>query len=678
MSEFSWVEKILRNLVRIAVQLARAADDVCLLIAAATFVIVAIAASAQGADQKTILPQIEYDVIVVGGDPEGIAAAVAAARAGARTLLIDTRPVLGGLMTRGWLNTIDMSLDRQRRPLNGGIFAEIYRELDDNSFDVGLMAELFDRLVAREQKLSIIRDVLTVLPIIGSQTMSLYRPGQTLHPDDRELPPYLLAQQSPPVAMIEAPTALSGIEIHFAGQPSINIKAGFFIDATQDADLAVAAGAGFKTYGEDVWGVVRNMATTLVFRLNNISDADWQKMCVALGGNSDPDGLLGGTRRSIWGFGDTLKKYTASTPRVRIRGLNLGRQNDGSVLANALLVFGIDGLDRQSRREAIQLAEAELPLLLSFLQKNIAGMAAAGIAGTAPELYVRTSRQIVTQYTLSVDDVLENRDFADRAGFGSYPLDIQAQVPEHHGDVTGKPEQYAVPLRSLIPAGFSNLMVAGRSAGFDSLAQSSARTIPVGMAAGQAAGVAAVISLQRGITIDHLASDSAAINELHQRLTQQGVSIGASPARPPAIIGHWAYPGLKFMRRRGQISGGYGNEYFLDQAISGKAFANRLANLVSDLHQPDRRWLYDFCAGQDSLNLGMACKILLCVERRANADEGRVTLELPPDEAVEGFRQRGLLVPSWPSAQAKWNSQLSRGAAYMLLLRWSETLSGNQ
>ncbi len=649
-------------------QLARTAKNTGFLFIALAFVVVALAVSAQD----------KYDVIVVGGDPEGVAASIAAARAGAHTLLVDTRPVLGGLMTRGWLNTIDMNLDLQRRPLNGGIFAEIYRELDDNSFDVSLMSQLFDRLVAREQKLTVIRNALTVLPVIGTQTMPLYRPGQTLHADDRELPDHLLAQQSPFYALAGSPSALSGIEIHFADRPAARISAGFFIDATQDADLAVAAGAGFKVYGEDVWGIVSNMATTLVFRLNNISDADWQKMCLALGGNSDPGGLLGGTRRSIWGFGDTLKKYTASTPRVRIRGLNLGRQNDGSILANALLVFGCDGLDRQSRREARQLAEAELPLLLSFLQKNITGMDSANIAGTAPELYVRTSRQIVAQYTLSADDVLENRDFVDRAGFGSYPLDIQAQVPEHHGDVTGKPEQYAVPLRSLIPVGFSNLMVVGRSAGFDSLAQSSARTIPVGMAVGQAAGVAAAISLQRGVTIDRMASDSASVHEMHKQLAQQSVNIGANPASPPAIIEHWAYSGLKFMRSRGQISGGYSNEYYLDQPISGKAFANRLANLVSDLHLPDRRWLYDFCAGQGGLNLGMACKILVCIESMTGNDRSgsQKILELPPDEVSDKFRQLGLLSAPWPVSQTKWNSPLSRGAAYMLLLRWSAGRSG--
>lgn len=674
MFEFSCTVKAGQEPARKLRQQTAPVERAMLLLIALVFVLRVVPGSAQNLYQNSNVSQKQYDVIVAGGDPEGIAAAIAAARAGARTLLVDTRPALGGLMTRGWLNTIDMNLDSRRRPLNGGIFAEIYRELDDNSFDVKVVEMLFDRLVAREQNLDVIRGALTLLPVAGSQTLPLYRPGQTLCPDDREMSATLTAEIMPPRASEAMTVTLQGIEIvHDHGQIT-PVSGRFFIDATQDADLAVAAGAGWKNYGEDVWGNIRNMATTLVLRLGNISDAGWQKMCVALGGNSDPGGLLGGTRRSIWGFGDIIKRYSPSTQRVRVRGLNLGRQNDGSVLVNAVLVFGIDGLDRQSRREARQLAEAELPLLLAFLQKNIAGMSEAVLAGVAPELYVRTSRQIATQYTLTVDDVLENRDFVDRACFGSYPLDIQAQVHDHHGDVTGKPEQYAVPLRSLIPVGFSNLMVVGRSAGFDSLAQSSARTIPVGMAAGQAAGVAAVISMKRRLPIDRLASDSSAVDELHQQLTRQGVSIGPNLARPPAIVGHWAYPGLKFMRQRGQISGGYGNEYSLEQPISGKAFANRLVNLFPDLHEHDRRWLYDFCAGQDSLNLGMACKILACLESFAVGDAiaSRKILELPPDEVFDGFRQRDLFVSPWPAAKSKWNIALSRGAAYMLLLRWSE------
>jgi hypothetical protein len=643
-----------------------------LLLISLIFVLLVVPGSAQNLGRDVNIARSQYDVIVIGGDPEGIAAAVAASRAGARTLLVDTRPAPGGLMTRGWLNTIDMNLDRQRRPLNGGIFGELYRELDDNSFDVKVMETLFERLLACEQNLDVIKGVLSVLPIVGSQTLPLYRPGQTLCPDDCEIPHALTTEIIPAQAHESTPVRLHGIEIIYGSGRSSKVNGRFFIDATQDADFAVAAGAGWKAYGEDVWRTVRNMATTLVFRLSNISDADWQKMCDSLGGNSDPDGLLGGTRRSIWGFGDVIKRYQASTPMVRIRGLNLGRQNDGSVLVNALLVFGIDGLDRQSRREARHLAEAELPMLLTFLKTKIAGLSEAVIAATAPELYVRTSRQINTQYILSVDDVLENRDFPDRACFGSYPLDIQAQVPEHYGDVIGKPEQYAVPLRSLIPVGFSNLMVIGRSAGFDSLAQSSARTIPVGMAAGQAAGIAAVISITSGLTIDRLASDSAAITELHRQMVQQAVSTGSNPARPPVISEHWAYSGLKFMRRRGQISGGYNNEYGLEQPISGKAFANRLINLCPDLHESKRRWLYDFCAAQSGLNLGMACKILVCLESLASNDrsESQKILELPPDEVSDRFRQRGLFSAPWPTPQAKWNSPLSRGAAYMLLLRW--------
>ena len=632
---------------------------------------------AQSSDRLLMSLHRHYDVIVTGGDAEGIAAAIAAARAGASTLLIDTRPKLGGLLTRGWLNTIDLNLDRLNRPLNGGIFGEVYRELDDHSFDVATMEAILARLVGREKNLDVVKGALTILPVIGSASMPLFRPGQTLNPDDRDLPEHLITSVQPPLRSAIAPVIVDGVEIHADSGKSLVIYGNRIIDATQDADLAIAAGAGWKAYGEDVWGVPRNMATTLVFRLDNIADADWQKMCAALSGQKVSGGLLGGTRRSIWGFSDVMKKYTASTDRIRMRGLNLGRQNDGSVLVNALLVFGIDGLSCESRHAARQLATAELPRLLVFLQKNIAGMSTAGIADVAPELYVRTSRQILAQYTLTVDDVLENRDFVDRACFGSYPLDIQAQVPDHHGDVTGKPEQYAVPLRSLIPVGFSNLMVVGRSAGFDALAQSSARTIPVGMAAGQAAGVAAVLSIRKGRQFDLIASDPLFISELHEMLTGQGVDIAPNSARAPVLVDHWAYQGLKYMRRRGQISGGYKNEYWLDRPIGGKAFANRLLNTCSELNRQDRQWLYNFSAAADSLNLGMACKILTCVEGFAGGDAptNQKNLEKAPDLIFSDFQKRGMFNAPWPEQSARWNMLLTRGGAYMLLMRWSDSMN---
>lgn len=609
-------------------------------------------------------------MIVVGGDCEGVAAALAAARAGASTLLVDTRPSLGGLLTHGWLNTIDMNVDTANRPLNGGIFLEIYRRLDDQSFDVVALQGILQELVEKQTGLDCLNNVLTVLPVVDGRSMPLLQPGQTLQPDSAELPAHLLTKEPYSSPYASASRRINGVEIFCKNGTSIVVKGKMFIDATQDADLAVAAGARHFAYGKDVWGSERNMAMTLVLRLAGISDSDWEKMCLAASGGRESL-LAGGRRRSLWGFGEIMKKFAASNKRLKMRGLNLGRQNDKTVLVNALLLFGFDGLAQNSRREARIMAENELPALQRFLRTEIPGMQEVEIIATAPELYVRTSRQIEARYLLTVDDVLENADFSDRIGFGSYPLDIQAQVPDHGGDVTGNPKQYAVPLRSLIPQGFANLMVVGRSAGFASLAQSSARTVPVGMAAGQGAGIAAVVCLRREKTLEQIQPDDEIIGEIQASLAAQGVVLTRPPLLPPEITCHWSYPGIKFMRAKGQISGGYQNQYFPDKPISGRAFANRVVSMFSAEPARDWEWLYDFCQGREHVTLMEAFSLLFHLKNREN--QTKISKEnLTENAALEFLRQKnaGFFAPPWPADQAHPDSRLSRGAAYMLIGRW--------
>jgi len=614
-----------------------------------------------------------YDVVVVGADPEGIAAALAASREGAMTLLVDIRSTPGGLFTLGWLNTIDLNTDKRNKPLNGGIFMEIYRRLDDHSFDVSEMEKILRDLIEKQKNLHFIAGCTTVLPLMVTGPMPLYKPGQSLRSDANLLPENILTKQRPSVLTEEKPATLKGVEIHFLNSAPIVVKAAQIIDATQDADLAVAAGCDFINYGEDVWRVNRNMATTIVFRLTGISSNDWNTMCGALQGSKGAGNLLGGRRNSVWGFGETMRNFKASSPRLRMRGLNLGRQKDGSVLVNALLIFGVDGLCPDSRKEARSLAAKEFPALEKFLQKNIPGMASVKIAETAPEMYVRTSRQIKTHYTLTVDDVLENADFADRIGFGSYPLDIQAQTADHFGDVTGKPEQYAIPFRCIVPIGVTNLTVVGRSAGFDSLAQASARTVPVGIAAAQAAGIAAAMCLKDMAELNKCIYESSFIAELQKRLINQGVQLHSNSAAKPAKTKHWAYPGLKFMRRRGQISGGYTNEYGLDQPISRKAFVNRLLNLATERKEADWKWLYESAGTIENITLEQACKMLLQVDTllKNKSDKTNDIKPAAKESAFAEFKQRGFFVEPWPQQQLIPDSTLTRGAAYMLLIRWA-------
>jgi hypothetical protein len=186
---------------------------------------------------------------------------------------------------------------------------------------------------------------------------------------------------------------------------------------------------------------------------------------------------------------------------------------------------------------------------------------------TAPELYVRETRHISGEYRLTIDDVLENKDQWDRIAHGSYPVDIQSAAPQDLGNVVGKPSIYSIPFRSIVPLKIDNLLVASRSASYDSLPHGSTRVIPVGMAVGEAAGVAALYSLEQGVSFREMTKSPDAVKWMQDRLVKQGAYLVEYTPPRPAVMEHWAYPGVAAMRRLGLAAGGYSNDYRLDAPI---------------------------------------------------------------------------------------------------------------
>lgn len=472
-----------------------------------------------------------YDVIVVGGEPEGVAAAIAAARLGARTLLLEKRSGLGGLMTFGKLNSIDMNYGPRGELLTRGVFEEFFKKIDGDSFDVAQAKKAFHQMVEGEQNITLLLNTKFVTPVMSPE-------------GDKIL----------------------GVEVDKAGE-QLFFYAGRIIDATQDADVAAATGVPYTIGSEDI-GIYKNMAQTLVFGVGGV---DWREIMQVLNGDKDPH--TGANQLSAWGFGREMKNYQPSNPRVRMRGLNIGRQQDGSVLINALHIFGVDGLDPKAKAEGIALAEAELPRIVEFLRQNIPGFKNGYLAVVAPELYVRQTRHIQGEYTLTILDVLENRDFPDRIAHGSYPVDIQSTSPANHGFVIGVPQKYSIPFRCLVPLKVDNLLVAGRSASFSSLAMGSARVIPIGMATGQAAGVASVYSLYKGITPRDLAFNQEGISDVQRLLIAQGAYLKPFDIKNP-WVGYWWYPYVRALLSLGVISGGYENNWRQDEIMPEKAFVN--------------------------------------------------------------------------------------------------------
>ena len=487
----------------------------------------------------------DYDVIVVGSDPEGIAAALSAARNGMKTLLLSKDSTPGGLYTLGALNFIDVPETRDGTLLVGGIYEEFVNAVGGSGFDIVNAANVFNDMLTAEDNLTVRYGAKFQEPVMNGNTI----------------------------------TGVTALE---EGDMLVTYNAPYIIDATQDGDVAAAAGAPYTYAGEDIGERDREMGVTLVFR---VSGVNWDSMCRYLtikrgiGEIFNKSTSMGVSGNTAWGFSDEGYAYEPSDEAMRLRGFNMAKQDNGDVLVNALLIFDVDPLDEASREEGIARAKAELENIIPYLQDEFWGFGDCELAGTAEDLYVRESRHITCEYNLTIDDVLENRDQDDRIAVTSYPVDVQPTKTQTYGTVVGYPDQYAVGYKSLVPQDVDGLLVVGRAAGYTSLAAGSARIVPTGMACGEAAGVAVAVAKAQSATPRDLVDDDAAIAEIQEKLTAQGAKLDHTQTHED-VMDHWAYPGVKVLRSLGVLDGGYDNNYYLDDTITMNRYQNMVNNAV--------------------------------------------------------------------------------------------------
>ena len=487
----------------------------------------------------------DYDVIVVGSDPEGIAAALSAARNGMKTLLLSKDSTPGGLYTLGALNFIDVPETRDGTLLVGGIYEEFVNAVGGSGFDIVNAANVFNDMLTAEDNFTVRYGAKFQEPVMNGNT-------------------------------------ITGVTVLEEGDMLVTYNAPYIIDATQDGDVAAAAGAPYTYAGEDIGERDREMGVTLVFR---VSGVNWDSMCRYLtikrgiGEIFNKSTSMGVSGNTAWGFSDEGYAYEPSDEAMRLRGFNMAKQDNGDVLVNALLIFDVDPLDEASREEGIARAKAELENIIPYLQDEFWGFGDCELAGTAEDLYVRESRHITCEYNLTIDDVLENRDQDDRIAVTSYPVDVQPTKTQTYGTVVGYPDQYAVGYKSLVPQDVDGLLVVGRAAGYTSLAAGSARIVPTGMACGEAAGVAVAVAKAQSATPRDLVDDDAAIAEIQEKLTAQGAKLDHTQTHED-VMDHWAYPGVKVLRSLGVLDGGYDNNYYLDDTITMNRYQNMVNNAV--------------------------------------------------------------------------------------------------
>jgi hypothetical protein len=473
----------------------------------------------------------DYDVIVVGAEPEGIAAAISAARNGMNTLLLEKSPALGGLMTLGQLNFLDMCYGRDDTLLTRGIFQEFYDGVGGTAFDITEAKNYFIDLVTGEPLLTLRTNAALLSPVMEGKTLT----GVNVWEKDGE----------------------------------VTYTARRFIDATADGDLAALAGAPYTYGGEDIGEKDRQMGVTLVFELSGVN---WPRVFAHLNAQrlkamfTGGAASMGATGKSAWGYENEGFSYAPHDSLMRLRGFNIAHQRNGNVLINALLIFGVDPLDPHSCAEAVDRAKTELVYLLPYIRQNFTGFDKAELSAAASQLYVRESRHFIGEYQLTIDDVLENRDQWDKIAIGGYPADVQPSMEQPFGNIIGSPDRYAIPFRCLLPLEVEHLLLAGRSASYTSLAASSARVLPLGMACGQAAGAAAAQSLRENMDFRAMSRDRQAIGRLQATLKEQGAYLDDFSIDEP-VMAHWAYQGLAVLRRLGLAEGGYQNDYRLEAVM---------------------------------------------------------------------------------------------------------------
>jgi hypothetical protein len=438
-----------------------------------------------------------FDVVVAGGGPSGVAAAVAAARMGCKTALLEQAGYLGGLGTGGLVNVFMPCADGERG-LMGGIGQEVVETLHRRGF---LHPAVTPDFWLRERR-SIAYNgegmKLVLDEIVTGAGVDLRFFTNVLD----------VVADGPKVTTL----------IVQAKERMYALRARYFVDATGDA--TVTAAAGFATEFGDEKGEIQ--AGTLCSTLGNVDVERYRAYMQRARRPGDWQPIDEPLDRAI-------KDGVFTQPDRHLPGIFLWGEGYG--ILNAGHLFAMNFLDDKDLTRGMVFGRKIAQEYMTFYRKYIPGCENMVHVATAPMVGVRETRRIVGEYKLVVDDYQARRSFPDEIGRFNYGVDIhrsnvsleayKALVEELTKTYKlGVGESYGIPYRSLIPKGAANLLVAGRCIAADRQMQGSVRVMPGCYITGHAAGVAAALCAQACIAPQTLDPQL-----LRSTLRQQGAYI---------------------------------------------------------------------------------------------------------------------------------------------------------
>jgi hypothetical protein len=415
------------------------------------------------------------DVVVVGGGVAGVSAAIASARAGADTLLVERYGALGGNLTIGLLEASMSFHDRQGRQIIAGIPDEIIDRLKAAGGTVG----------------HVVDDVGyagTVTPY-DPEELKMVCLEMTQEAGVR------LLLHTWVVRAIRDGTRLRGIVIENKSGRQV-IEAKTFVDCSGDADVAALAGAEFAK-GRDGDGLTQPMS--ILFKLGNI---DVTSVLDYVEGNPGEfktwdrslDRLRSSRSIHLWGFGRILEDGYASGA-LPFQRSEMHVQIDperSEAIINATRFAG-DGTRTDELTRAEVALRRQVNALVAHLRASCPGFEKTYLMTTAMGVQVRETRRIIGIYTLTKEDVVSGTRFPDAVVVSGFPADLHS--PDGKGMETHITQTHQIPYRCLVPKEVDGLLVAGRCVSAVREALAAIRQTAPAMAMGQAAGTAAALSV---------------------------------------------------------------------------------------------------------------------------------------------------------------------------------------
>jgi glycine/D-amino acid oxidase-like deaminating enzyme len=397
------------------------------------------------------MPDERYDVLVVGSGSAGSSAAISAARASARTLLVDRLGFLGGTST-AVLDTFYAfyTPGKEPRRVVGGLGWEVVQWL----VDAGVCFERPNTY--------------------GSGT------GVTYDQETLKLVWERLTQDAGVDVLLH--TWVTGVRARSGRIKAVRlwnkggerwVAASVIVDASGDADVSAMAGARYENAAAQ--GRVQSLST--LFRLANV----------------DVERAAQTKKQEMWAL---MREAAASGDYhlPRLEGSWHRTPFDGVVMVHMTRIPNVDATDPVALTRAEIEGRRQVREYHRFLRDRVAGFERSVVVGTSPSIGVRESRRVIGDYQLTREDVLAARRFDDEIALCGAPIEDHGPGGETEWQYVPGGAVYGIPYRTLLPRDVEGLLVAGRCFSATHDAHASARSMATCMAMGQAAGTAAALA----------------------------------------------------------------------------------------------------------------------------------------------------------------------------------------